>query len=192
MKTNIQFTGTNLAAAALLLSYFFFTWVNASIISFTGFDITAKAISPGIYASTFTGLNRLALIALLALPLSAALILFQNITGDKRFEKFFRAAHLAPVAVLLVLLVGSYFKMQSLQSQMNEAMGSFQSFMPKVAVPGLFDILGIGAYASLAASVVLALIGTGRMKDKEYYKMPSNTPASSDTSNNNTSSNNPS
>ncbi len=177
MKTTFKFTGTNLAAALLLITYFFMTWISAFSIKFTGFDITSNAISPGQYGNTITGISRLALMSLALVPLASGVILFQNVTNDKRFSKYIRIAHLAPVVAILIFIVTYYFTLKSAQDQYSQTMGSLGSFMPKVSMPALTDILSMGAYIALAAALALALYGTGKLKDKEYYT-PQQAPAS--------------
>lgn len=184
MKTNFKFTGVNIASALLVIAYFF-PWANG-VISVSGYNLTGMGISPGMLSYVLNGLSRLVFVLLALVPIGGAIILFQNITGDMRFSKYYRFAHIAPAVILFASMAGAYFKMRSAVSsaaeQVNNLYGSFgmknmSSYMPEINTPGLFDVLSMGAYISLAASVYLLLASMGKIKDKEYFQSTSAQPA---------------
>ena len=181
---NFKFTGVNIAAALLILAYFF-PWVSGMPgLSMSGFSLTTTGISPGMLNMLLhmNFLTRLFVILLVVIPLSGALILYQNVTGNMKYDKYFKLAHVLPVIVLIVGVVALYFKMQpdtsSYAGQFGQLMGQqFQKQMEesmKAMAPGLFDILGIGVYASLLAGAFLFLNGIGKVKDKEYFRAQPN------------------
>ena len=176
---NFKFTGANIAAAVLILFYFF-PWVNAMTLSMSGFNLTSTGVSPGMMSYFIGGLNRLFMVLAILVPLSGAVILYQNVTGNKKFEKFYKPAHYIPALYLVVGIVGLYFKMKpdapsAAEEEMFQGMGRSMRDM----TPGAFDILSFGIYVSLAAALYLLLVSMGKVKDKEYYK-PSPAPRSDD------------
>jgi hypothetical protein len=170
--SNIKYTGTNIAAAVLILFYFF-PWVNAIMLSMSGFTLTSNGISPGLMAYFISGFTRFFLILAVLVPLSGAVILYQNITGNKRFEKFYKPAHIVPAIYLIVGIIGLYFKMKpdapALSGREDEMFQGMSTSMSDMA-PGAFDILSFGVYISLIAAVYILLVSMGKIKDKEYYK----------------------
>lgn len=176
--STFKFTGTNIAAALLILGYFF-PWAGALTLSMSGFSITSNGISPGMLAAVITGLPRIFMILAILVPLSGAVILYQNMSGNKKFEQFFKPAHFIPAVYLLIGLNGLYFKMKPDLPADGEMLGRFSRRMSEMA-PGAFDILSFGFYLSLASGIYLLLVGMGKVKDKEYYK-----PAPTTNTNNN-------
>jgi len=184
---NIKYTGTNIAAAALILFYFF-PWVNAIAITMSGFSLTTNGLSPGIMSYFISGLNRLFMILAVLVPLSGAIILYQNITGNIKFSKFYKPAHFIPVIYLLVGLVGLYFKMKPDVPKMSgEDSALFQEMSKNIRdmTPGAFDVLSYGFYLSVAAAIYLLLVNMGKIKDKEYYKPADTTKSQPPTENSN-------
>ncbi len=168
--SNIKYTGANIAAALLIVSYFF-PWASVLTLSMSGFTLTSNGVSPGIMAYFITGLTRFFLILAVLVPASGAVILYQNITGKKKFERFYKPAHIIPAFYLIAGIMGLYFKMKPeapspVENDLFQGMSSRLTDMG----PGAFDILSFGVYVSLAAAVYLLLVSVGRIKDKEYYK----------------------
>jgi hypothetical protein len=165
----IKFTGTNIAAAILVLFYFF-PWVSVIGLSLSGFSITSNGISPGLLSYFINGFPRCFMILAILVPASGAIILYQKITGNKRFNKYYRPAHMVPVVFLLVGITGLYFKMKpDVPSGPEAELYSDMSRLNDMA-PGVFDVLSFSVYMMLAASAYLALVNAGKIKDKEYYK----------------------
>jgi hypothetical protein len=167
--SKIKFTGTNIAAAILVLFYFF-PWVSITPLSMSGASITSNGISPGLFAYFIHGPQRFFMILAILVPASGALILYQNITGDKKFSKYFKLAHLLPAAYFIIGIVGFYFKMKPEIPSGMEGMYNDMSSQLRDMSPGVTDVLAFGFYLSLIASVYLALVIFGKIKDKEYYK----------------------
>lgn len=167
--SKIKFTGTNIAAAILVLFYFF-PWVSITPLSMSGASITSNGISPGLFAYFVHGSQRFFMIIAILVPASGALILYQNITGDKKFSKYFKLAHLLPAAYFIIGIVGLYFKMKPEIPSGMEGMYNDMSSQLRDMSPGVTDVLAFGFYLSLIASVYLALVIFGKIKDKEYYK----------------------
>ena len=175
--TNFKFTGVNIAATLLILA-FFFPWFTAmGTLSLSGFSIITTGISPGLFAMVVKGMNRLFMMLIVVVHLSGALILYQNISGNKNFDKYYKPAQLIPGVLLVLGLVMLYFKMQlDAPVVSNEDYGGYGDMMRHVRksamdmAPGLFDVLGAGVYISLIASVYLLLVSIGKLKDKEYFK----------------------
>ncbi len=169
MKYKFKFTGTNIAAALLIIAYFL-PWAS-SIISFSGFALTQLGVSPGVLSYVIGGLSRLVFVLLILIPVCAAIILYQNTTGDLKFSKYYKPAHILPAVLIIFLMVGAWFKMRSSISDSADAIygGAFSQYIPKIETPGLFDVLSIGAYISLLASVYLLLVQMGKIKDREYF-----------------------
>ena len=165
---NVKFTGVNISAALLVLAYFFPWFSAAGTSSLSGFSITTNGISPGMLSMFLSGFDRILMILIIVVPLSGAVILYQNITGNKKFDKYYRPAHFIPAIVLLLGMILVYFKMKpdvpSGDDVYARAMRSASSM-----APGLFDVLALGAYLSLAAAIYLVLVAVGKVKDKEYY-----------------------
>jgi hypothetical protein len=163
--SKIKFTGANIAAAILVLFYFF-PWVSMSPISMSGASITSNGVSPGLMAYFVHGFQRLFMVLAIIVPASGALILYQNITGDKKFSKYYKLAHVLPAAYFIIGIVGLYFKMKpDIPAGMGDTYSQFNDM-----VPGVTDILTFGVYLSLIASIYLILVSFGKIKDKEYYK----------------------
>jgi len=166
-----KFTGENIAAALLILAYFF-PWVGIGIsgfgFSYSGWDITTSG--QGI-----SGLSRFLMVLALLVPASAALILYQNVSGNLKLSKYFKLAHIIPAVYILGGIIMLYFKMKP-DAATTEAMNSYDQMMPGMRntmaelTPSIFDILRFGIYLSLIASVYLLLVSMGTVKDKEYYK----------------------
>ena len=175
--SNFKFTGANIAAALLILAYFF-PWVTAmGAMSLSGFSITSNGISPGMLSVFIKGIDRLLMVLVLVIPLSGALILYQNVTGNKNFNKYYKPAHIVPAVVLVLGLLMLYFKMKPDAPEIaREDLGGYGEAMKNMSrsmrdmSPGLFDVLGFGIYISLAAGIYLLLVSMGKVKDKEYYK----------------------
>jgi len=166
---NFKFTGVNIAAAILVIA-FFFPWVSAmGNLSMSGFSITTTGISPGMLSMAVNGFSRLFMILVALVPLSGAVILYQNITGNMQFNKYHSPAHIVPSVILIAGMLMLYFKMKP---SVPDALDGYSmvglSKMQSMA-PGLFDILGTGTYISIAASLYLLLVNMGKIKDKEYY-----------------------
>lgn len=178
--SNFKFTGVNIAAALLILA-FFFPWFSAmGNLSMSGFSITTTGISPGMLGMFLGGFDRLLMLLIVVIPLSGALILYQNVSGNKKFEKYYRPAHLIPAAMLFIGITVMYFKIKP--DMPDESFAGYESVkqmsrsMSDMA-PGLFDVLAIGVYASLIAAVYLLMVSMGKIKDKEYYKPAAAMPA---------------
>ena len=165
----IKFTGTNIAAAILILFYFF-PWVSVVTMSLSGFSITSNGISPGILSYFISGFSRFFMILAILVPACGALILYQNITGNKKFNKYYKPAHIIPAVFFIAGIVGLYFKMKpDAPSGSGGEMFSEMSRFNDLA-PGAFDILSFGVYISLVAAIYLMLVSFGKIKDREYYK----------------------
>ena len=170
--SNIKYTGANIAAAVLILFYFF-PWASAMTLSMSGFTLTSNGISPGMMAYFITGFARFFLILAVLVPASGAVILYQNITGNKKFEKFYKPAHIVPAIYLIAGVVGLYFKMKPDAPSSSDREGAmFQEMSKSLSdmTPGAFDVLSFGVYISIAAALYLLLVNMGKIKDKEYYK----------------------
>ena len=175
--TNFKFTGVNIAAALLIIA-FFFPWFTAmGSLSLSGFSIATTGISPGMLGMFLNGMERLMMVLIVVVPLSGALILYQNVSGTKKFDKYYKPAHLVPAGVLIVGLVLIYFKLKPDMPEItgedydgySNALKGMSASMRDMT-PGLFDLLALGVYISLLASVYLLLVSMGKVKDKEYYK----------------------
>ncbi|MBL0356470.1 MAG: hypothetical protein IPP72_06045 [Chitinophagaceae bacterium] len=174
--SNFKFTGVNIAAALLIIA-FFFPWFSAiGTVSMSGFSITSTGISPGMLGMFLKGLDRLLMVLIIVIPLSGALILYQNVTGNTKFAQYYKPAHVVPALLLIVGLIMIYFKIKpDMPDVSNESLGGYES-MRHISrsvsdmAPGLFDVLGLGVYTSLAAAIYLSLVNMGKIKDKEYYK----------------------
>ena len=174
--SKFKFTGTNIAAAILILFYFF-PWVSMTPISMSGASITSNGISPGLLAYFVHGGQRFFMILAILVPASAALILYQNVTGNKQFSKYYKLAHIIPAVYFIVGIIGLYFKMkpdvpEGLGGDVYNQMSSQINDM----APGVTDVLAFSLYLSLIAAIYLLLVSWGKIKDKEYYK-PAAAPA---------------
>ncbi|MEP7229822.1 MAG: hypothetical protein ABI691_06190 [Ginsengibacter sp.] len=171
--SQVKFTGVNIAAALLVLG-FFFPWVTIlGSASMSGFSIVSTGVSPGMLSILIQGLNRLLMILILVVPVSGALILYQNIAGNKKFDRFYKPAHFIPAVTLIAGLVLLYFKMKpDVPTEGYGGYGYTQNMSSSLRdlSPGLFDIMGFGIYLSVAAALYLLLVSMGKVKDKEYYK----------------------
>ena len=58
------------------------------------------------------GFDGILMILIIVVPLSGALILYQNVTGNKKFDKYYRPAHFIPAIVLVAGMILVYFKMK--------------------------------------------------------------------------------
>jgi hypothetical protein len=176
--SKIKFTGTNIAAAILVLFYFF-PWVSFTVFSMSGLSITTHGISPGMFSYVTGGLSRIYMILAIIVPLCGALILYQNITGNQKFAKYYKLAHYLPAIYLIVGIIGMHFKMKpDIPEGMGDAYNQMASGLNDMA-PGVFDVLSFAAYLSIIAGVYLILVSIGTIKDKEYIK-PATPPASPD------------
>ena len=105
---NVKFTGVNISAALLVLAYFF-PWFSAGGSgSLSGFSITTTGISPGMLSMFLGGFDRILMILIIVVPLSGALILYQNVTGNKKFDKYYRPAHFIPAIVLVAGMIAGF------------------------------------------------------------------------------------
>ena len=182
--SKIKFTGINIAAAILLLFYFL-PWVSITPISLSGFSITTNAISPGMLAYFISGFPRLYMVLAIVVPLSAAIILYQNITGNQKFAKYYKPAHIVPALYLIAGIIGLHFEMKPSIPDAPQGYGEVYNQMSQSVsdmVPGVFDILTFAVYISVIASLYLLLVNFGKIKDKEYYK-PAAAPAASENTN---------
>lgn len=173
---NFKFTGVNIAAALLILAYFFPWFTAMGAVSMSGFSVTTNGISPGMMGMFLKGLDRLLMVLIVVVPLSGCIILYQNVTGKHKFGKYYKPAHLVPAAVIIAGLVMLYFKMKpDVPEFSNEDLGGYGEAMKNMSrsmsgmSPGVFDVIGVGVYISLAAAVYLLLVNMGKIKDKEYY-----------------------
>lgn len=176
-----KFTGTNIAAAVLIIAYFL-PWVGVGFggfsISYSGFEITTG--SQGI--SMVSGFTRFLTVLALLVPLSAALILYQNVSGNLKFNNFYKMAHIIPAIYLIGGIILLYFKIKPDAPTVSESSNRYDEMMEGMRntmsemTPGIFDILRFGIYLSLIVSVYLLLVSMGKVKDKEYYT-PAATPA---------------
>ncbi|HRF27327.1 MAG TPA: hypothetical protein PKW54_08300 [Ferruginibacter sp.] len=164
---NVKFTGVNIAAALLILAYLF-PWFSSPGQSMSGFSISTTGISPGMLSMFISGFDRILMILIIVVPASGALILYQNITGNKKFDKYYKPAHFIPAIVMILGMVLMYFKMKPDIPSGNDMFSQSMRSMSSMA-PGLFDVLAIGAYITLIASLYLMLVAMGKVKDKEYY-----------------------
>jgi hypothetical protein len=168
--SNIKFTGANIAAAILILFYFF-PWISVFTMSLSGFSLTSNGISPGLLSYFISGFSRLFMILAIVVPACGAIILYQNITGNKKFNKYYKTAHIVPAIYFIAGIIGLYFKMKpDAPSAEENPMFNDMSARVNDMAPGVFDILSFGAYICLIAAVYLALVSLGKIKDKEYYK----------------------
>ena len=185
---NFKFTGANIAAALLILAYFF-PWVSILGGGMSGFKLTTTGISPGMLSMMFSGITRLLMVLVILVPVCGVIILYQNVTGNKKFDKYFKSAHIVPALFLIIGLAVLYFKMQpdtpefAATDGFGEEYARASSRMMRDLSPGLFDILSIGMYISLAAGIYLLLVAMGKVKDKEYYK-PAEAPVKQENQNN--------
>lgn len=169
--SNIKFTGTNIAAAILILFYFF-PWVDITAVSLSGFNLTSKGISPGIFSYFISGIGRLYMVLAILVPISGAIILNQNITGSMKFAKYFKLAHILPALYFIVGIIGLYFKMKPDVPQATGFGGAFDQMSSRMSdmSPGVFDVIAVGFYVSVLSAIYLLLVNLGKIKDKEYYK----------------------
>jgi hypothetical protein len=166
--SKVKFTGSNISAAILVLCYFL-PWVSLTAISMSGASITSNGISPGLFAYFIHGVSRLFMVLAIVVPLSGALILYQNVSGDMKFSKYFKLAHVLPAAYLIIGILGLYFKMKP---EIPEGMGDMYNISSQIndMAPGVTDVLTFGFYLSVIAAIYLALVSFGKIKDREYYK----------------------
>lgn len=183
---NVKFTGVNIAAALLVLAYFFPWFTAVGTVSMSGFSITSNGVSPGMLSMFVSGFDRLLMVLIIIVPICGVLILYQNITGNQKFAKYYKPAHLVPAVLLIAGLVMLYFKMKPEAPDLGDDMGAYGEAMRNMSrqmrsmAPGVFDVTGMGVYISLVAAVYLLLVNLGKIKDKEYY-----TPAPANTNNTN-------
>lgn len=186
---NVKFTGVNIAAALLVVAYFF-PWFSAiGSVSMSGFSITSNGISPGMLGMFLKGFDRLLMVLIFIIPVCGAIILYQNITGNQKFAKYYKLSHTLPAVIIIGGLVMLYFKMKPDTPAISDEYGAYGEAMRNMSrsmqsmAPGVFDVVSMGVYLSLVAAVYLLLVNLGKIKDKEYY-----TPA---TANNNGDDNTP-
>ncbi|MDP4283975.1 MAG: hypothetical protein Q8891_06095 [Bacteroidota bacterium] len=106
-------------------------------------------------------------------PLSGVVILNQNITGSKKFEKYYKPAHIVPALYFIIGIIGLYFKMKPDIPDAPKGYGDMYNQMSSSIndmAPGVFDIMAFAVYISLIAAIYLLLVNFGKIKDKEYYK----------------------
>ena len=141
---NFKFTGVNIAAALLILAYFF-PWFSAiGSLSLSGFSITTNGISPGMLGIFLKGFDRLLMVLIAIIPLSGCIILYQNVTGNHKFGKYYKPAHLAPAAVIIAGLVMLYFKMKpDVPDFSNEDLGYGEAMKNMPSIPPLSAILSL-------------------------------------------------
>lgn len=161
--SKFKFTGVNISAALLILA-FFLPWFSVmGSVSMSGFSIASTGISPGLFAIAIKGSDRLLMILMLVVPLCGALILYQNVTGDIKFDKYYKPAHSIPAIIFILGLIILYFKIrperhENTNNFLSEDMANRFSDL----TPGLFDVLSFGMYLSLAVSIYLLLVNWGK------------------------------
>lgn len=165
----IKYTGVNIAAALIIL-LFFLPWLSAMGYSRTGLKILSLAVSPDAGETGFTGFFRFFSLLVILVPLSAALILYQNITGNLKFSKYYRLSLLLPVIYLLVFCIILYFGFKEQQRLQSFSLRHGYYNDTESHALGLFDILTFWFYLLFIASAYLSLVRFGKIKDKEYYK----------------------
>jgi hypothetical protein len=166
--TNFKFTGQNIASALLIIA-FFMPWINITLLTMSGYALTTTAISPGLLAGAFDGGTRLLMLLIALVPLSGALILWQNMATEKKYLKYMKMAHTIPLIVLVIVITILVMKTRSLGQPDYSSMGNYGYKMPEIPSPSVFDILGFGVYLSLAAGAYLFMVNRGKIKDKEYF-----------------------
>src|SRR5690242_18794798 len=138
--SKIKFTGTNIAAAILVLFYFF-PWVSMTPVSMSGASITSNGVSPGLFAYFIHGGQRFFMILAILVPACGALILYQNISGDKKFSRYFKLAHIIPAAYFIIGIIGLYFKMKpDIPAGMGGMYNDMSSHLRDMS-PGVTDVL---------------------------------------------------
>lgn len=185
---NVKFTGVNIAAALLVVAYFF-PWFSAiGSVSMSGFSITSNGISPGMLGMFLKGFDRLLMVLIIIIPACGAIILYQNITGNQKFARYYKISHTLPAVIIIGGLVMLYFKMKPDTPAISDEYGAYGEAMKSMTrsinsmAPGVFDVVSMGVYLSLIAAVYLLLVNLGKIKDKEYYTAA----AASNTDNNDT------
>jgi hypothetical protein len=172
--SNFKFTGVNIATVLIIIAYFFPLFSAMGLASMSGFSITTNGISPGMLGMFLKGLYRLLMVLVFVVPLSGAIILYQNVTGNKKFDKYYKPAHLVPAVVLVLGIIMLYFKMKPETHEMSKMYGDeFSDQMSRMTSrmnDMAFDVLALGVYISLVAAIYLLLVSIGKVKDKEYYK----------------------
>ena len=163
-----KFTGVNIAAALLVLGYFL-PWVSANSETGSGFKMLTMGISPGMAAMFIDSTSRLFMILTVLVPLSGGIILKQEMSPKTNLQKFLRSAFFLPALFLGIGAGVVQYKVSAAFEKMYNGMGAFSSFMPKMSAPGLFDLLGLGFYISIAAGIYLVLVAIGKVQDKEYF-----------------------
>jgi hypothetical protein len=176
MNSNLKLSGQNIAAAAIIVA-FFFPWISFIILSLSGFDLFKTAVSPGMMGEMMSGFARLLMLFLVLIPLCGAFIIWHNYKPNPKFQGYFKMAQIIPLVVLIVEVLVIIFKLvRGGSSSDNDSSGGG---------PSVFDILGIGIYLTLAGSIYLFLIGRGIVKDKIFSgsnttPVAENTPPASD------------
>jgi hypothetical protein len=167
--SKVKFTGSNISAAILVLCYFL-PWISLTVISMSGLSITSDGIPSALFAYFIHGVSRLFMVLAIVVPLSGALILYQNVSGVQKFSKYFKLAHILPAVYLIIGIIGLYFKMKpEIPEEMGHMYNNMSSDINYMA-PGVTDVLTFGFYLSVIAAIYLALVSLGRIKDKEYCK----------------------
>lgn len=183
---SVKFTGVNIAAALLILAYFFPWFTAMGSVSMSGFSVTTNGISPGMLGMFLKGFDRLLMVLIIVIPICGAVILYQNITGNQKFAKYYKPAHLLPAIFIIGGLLMLYFKMKPDVPVVSEDLGAYGEAMRNMnrslqsMAPGVFDVIGAGVYLSLIAALYLLLVHLGKIKDKEYYTAAQTTSNSSD------------
>jgi hypothetical protein len=165
---NFKFTGVNIAAAILILAYFM-PWVSANGQEGSGFKMLTTGISPGMAAMFIDGMSRIGMILTILVPACGGIILKQSLAPVNSLQKYLRIAHFIPVLFLIAGIGLVQYKISAAFEKIYSSMGQFSSFMPKVAAPGMFDVLGLGFYLSIIAGIYLLLVAIGKVQDKEYF-----------------------
>lgn len=182
---NFKLTSSTLCAIVILVS-FFMTWAGSGYQSANGWDMWQMGVSPGMGAGFISGLTRTYLLLVILIPVSAAILLWQKSTStpNEKLNVWVKRSFFIPAAISVSGFVIGFFKLRSAYSSAMEQFGDLgdvgsmmQDMMPKFETPGLTDILGIGAYLTLAASIYLAIIGFGRAADKLLWENNTSTPS---------------
>lgn len=180
---NFKLTSTTLCAIILVIA-FFLTWAGIGYQSQSGWSLWQLGISPGMLSYVISGLSRLGAILLVLIPASGALIVWQKSTStpNPQLTVWVKRAYFIPAIIAIAGIVFSFIKLNATKRALEKELGGFSSLMDGLDTPGLFDVLGLGAYLTLAAAIYLALIGLGKATDKELWK-PQATNATSDQKN---------
>lgn len=175
---NFKLTSSTLCAIIIIVA-FFMTWAGQGVQSASGWDMWQLGISPGFASGMVSGFSRIYLLLLIAVPASAALFIWQKSTAEPnaKLTVWAKRAYFIPAVITILGFVIGWMKLRSTYNDMAEQMeglgelgGMMSSMMPKIELPGLTDLLGIGAYLTLAASIYLLVIGLGKVQDKLLWE----------------------